>query len=67
MWKTMTMNVINRPVGVTTKLNAIVKIRKYRGLHEKHHFISMAMEVHNALGRDMDHFIKECVHFFHDR
>jgi len=27
----------------------------------------MAMEVHNALGRDMDHFIKECACLFHDR
>jgi hypothetical protein len=27
----------------------------------------MAMEVHGALGDDMDRFIKECVHLFHDR
>ncbi len=27
------------------KLNAIVKIRKYKGLHEGHHFILMPMEV----------------------
>jgi hypothetical protein len=27
----------------------------------------MAMKVHGALGHDMDHFIKECVHLFHDR
>jgi hypothetical protein len=27
----------------------------------------MAMEVHNAHGHNMDHFIKECVHFFHDK
>ncbi len=25
------------------------------------------MEVHNALGRDMDHFIRECACLFHDR
>jgi hypothetical protein len=24
----------------------------------------MAMEVHNALERDVDHFIRECAHFF---
>jgi hypothetical protein len=27
----------------------------------------MAMEVHGALEHDMDHFINECAHFFHDR
>jgi hypothetical protein len=27
----------------------------------------MAMEVHSALGRDMDHFIKECSCLFHDK
>jgi hypothetical protein len=27
----------------------------------------MAIEVHNAPGHDMDHFIKECAHLFHDR
>jgi hypothetical protein len=27
----------------------------------------MAMEVHNAFGRDMDRFIKECARFFHNR
>jgi hypothetical protein len=27
----------------------------------------MAMEVHNAPGRDMDCFIKECVRVFHNR
>jgi hypothetical protein len=34
--------------------NAIVKICKYKGLHERHHFISMAMGVHVTLGHDMD-------------
>jgi len=29
------------------------------------HFIPMAMEVHNA--QNMDCFIMECVHLFHDR
>jgi hypothetical protein len=27
----------------------------------------MIMEVHSTPGRDMDHFIKECVHLFHNR
>jgi hypothetical protein len=26
----------------------------------------MAMEVHNTPRHDMDHFIRECVHLFHD-
>ncbi len=47
------------------KLSAIVKIRKYRGLHEGHHFIPMAMKVHGALECDMDRFIRECVRLFH--
>jgi hypothetical protein len=49
------------------ELNAIVNIHKYKGLHEGHHFISMAMEVHDAFECDMDHFIKERVRLFHDR
>ncbi len=47
--------------------NTITNIHKYRGFHEGHQFILMAMEVHNALGHDMDRFIKECVHLFHNR
>jgi hypothetical protein len=27
----------------------------------------MALEVHEALVRDMDHFIKECARLFHDK
>jgi hypothetical protein len=49
------------------KLSAIARIHKYRGFHEGHHFIPMALEVHGAPGRDMDRFIKECAHLFHDR
>jgi hypothetical protein len=66
-WETTTLNVISQPTSVTTKLNIIINIRKYKGLHEKHHFIQMAMKVHVALEQDMDHFIKECICFFHDR
>jgi hypothetical protein len=63
----MTLSVINRSIGVIAKLNAIAKIRKYKELHERHHFILMAMEVHDAPKRDMDCVIKECAHLFHDR
>jgi hypothetical protein len=63
MWKTVVSSVINRPRGAIVELNAIVKIRKYKGLHEGHHFILMAMEVHNTPRHDMDHFIKECALF----
>jgi len=49
------------------KFNTIVNICKYRRLHERHHFIPMAMEVHDTLGHDMDRFIKECACLFHDR
>jgi len=50
----MALNVINQLASVVVKFNNIAKICKYIGLHEGHHFISMAMEVHNAPGRDMD-------------
>ncbi len=59
--------VINWLANVAMELNAIAKIYTYRRLHEGHHFIPMAMEVHGAPGHDMDHFIRECAHFFHDR
>jgi hypothetical protein len=58
-------NVINRPPSATAKFNTIVKIYKYKGLHERHHFILMAMEVHGIPQHDMDRFIRECAHLFH--
>jgi hypothetical protein len=61
------MIVINQPVGVVTKLNTIIKICKYKGIHDGHHFIPMAMEEHGTLERDMVHFIKECAHLLLDR
>jgi hypothetical protein len=67
MQETMVLNVITWPIDVIAKLNAIAKIRKYRGHHEGHHFIPMAMEVHGALERDMNCFIWECAHLFHNR
>jgi hypothetical protein len=48
MQETTTLNVISRLADVAAELNAITKIRKYKGLHEWHHFIPMAMEVHGA-------------------
>jgi hypothetical protein len=67
MRKMVALNVINQLIGVTMKLSAIVKIRKYKGLHEGHHFISIAMEVHGTPRCDMDRFIKVYVCLFHDR
>jgi len=63
----MATNVINRSRSVVAKLNAIIKIHKYTRIHDKHHFISMAMEVHGALWHDIDRFIKECACLFHNR
>jgi hypothetical protein len=59
------MSLVNQQVQLA-KLSAITKIHKYRGLHEGHHFILMAMEVHDTLGHDMDGFTKECACLFHD-
>jgi hypothetical protein len=42
------MNVISQPIGAIVKLSTIVKIRKYKGIHDRHHFIPMAMEVHGT-------------------
>jgi len=66
-WKTVALSVINQPSGVAMELNAIVKIYKYWWLHEGHHFIPMAMEVHDTRGCDMDWFIKECVLLFYNK
>ncbi len=65
--ETVVLNVINQLTCGIMEFSAIIKIHEYKGLHEGHHFISMAMEVHGALGCDMDCFIKECAHFFHDK
>jgi hypothetical protein len=62
----VTSNAISRPTNVVVELNTIVKICKYKRLHEGHHFILVAMEVHSTPGRDMDCFIKEGAHLFHD-
>ncbi len=67
MREVTTLNVINRSTSVIVELSVIVKIHKYRRLHEGHHFILITMEVHNTFEHDMDHFIKECAYVFHDR
>jgi len=65
--ETMVSIIISQLVGAIAEHNAIVNIRKYRGLQEGHHFILFVMEVHSALGHDMNCFIRECVCLFHDR
>jgi hypothetical protein len=67
MWESVALNVISQPTCAIMKLNVIAKICKYKGLHERHHFIPMAMEVHNTPRCDMDHFNRECAHLFHNR
>jgi hypothetical protein len=67
MWEIVALNVISWPSNAVVKLNAIVKICKYKGFHEGHHFIPMAMEVHDAFEHDIHCFIRECAHLFHDR
>jgi presenilin-like A22 family membrane protease len=64
---TMALIVIGRPACAIVELNAIIKIYKYIGLYEGHHFIPMVMEVHNAPECDMDRFFKECARLFHNR
>jgi exosome complex RNA-binding protein Rrp42 (RNase PH superfamily) len=46
--ETMALNVTNQLTSVMAERRTIVKIRKYKGLHEGHHFIPMAMKVHVA-------------------
>jgi hypothetical protein len=65
--ETMTSNVINQPINAAAKLSAIVKIHKYKGLHEGHYFIPMATKVHGTPKRDVDCFIRESVRLFHNR
>jgi hypothetical protein len=68
MREMVALSVISRPVvGAMVEFSSIAKIRKYRKLHEGHHFIPMAMEVHDTPGHDMDCMFKERAHLFHDR
>jgi hypothetical protein len=63
----MASNVISRPISVIAELKAIIKIPKCRRLHEGQNFVPMTMEVYGVTMCDMDRFIRECVHLFHDR
>ncbi len=65
--ETTTLSVITQWAGATTELITIVNIHKYKRFHKGHYFTLMAMEVHGAPGCDMDCFIRECAHLFHDR
>jgi hypothetical protein len=67
MQETMALTVISQPVNSVAKLCTIANIRKYSELHERHHFILMAMKVHSTFGHVMDRFIRECARLFHDR
>jgi hypothetical protein len=57
--------VLVKGATIVTKFNVIVKIHKYIGLHEKHHFILMVKEVYGVLLCDMVHFIN--AYFFHNK
>jgi hypothetical protein len=65
-WETVASNVISQPTSAIAGLKAITKIHKCRRLHEGQDFIPMTVEVHGAPRRDMDCFIRECAHLFHD-
>jgi len=62
-WESVALSVISQLTSVIVKFNAIAKICKYRMFHEGHHFISMAMDVHDAPEHDMDHFIRNVLVF----
>ncbi len=53
----MVSSVISPPIGAIVELSATIKIHKYKRLHEGHHTPRC----------DMDHFIKECACFFHNK
>ncbi len=62
----MVTSVNSQQTNATMEFNNIAKIRKYKEFHEGHHFIPMAMKMHDILEHDMDHFFKECAHLFHN-
>jgi len=64
---TMASNLISQPACAIAKLSTIIKIHKYKRFHERYHFISMAMEVHDTSRCDLDRFIRECAHLFHNK
>jgi hypothetical protein len=60
------MSLVDQQVHLQN-LVLLLKIHKYRGFHEGHHFISIALEVDGVFKCDMNCFIKECICLFHDR
>jgi hypothetical protein len=54
--ETMALNVTNQLTSVMAERRTIVKIRKYKGLHEGHHFIPMAMKVYMTHPKLLDGF-----------
>jgi hypothetical protein len=48
-------------------LTPLLRSANIGGLHKGHHFIPMAIEVHGEPEHDMDHFIWEYAHLFHNR
>ncbi len=67
MGEMVAFSVISQPTSATMRLNAIIKIHNHGRLHEGHHIIPMAMEMHGAPKHDMDCFIKERLGLFHDK
>jgi hypothetical protein len=64
---TMASSLISQPACAIAKLSTIINIHKYKRFHERYHFISMAMEVHNTPRCDLDRFMRECAHFFDNK
>jgi hypothetical protein len=60
------MSLIDQDVQLRN-LAPLLRSTNIKGFLEGQHFILMAMEGHDAPMRDMDCFIKEHVHLFHDR
>ncbi len=65
--KMVALSVIIQLASAAAKLSAIIKVHKYKRLHEGHHFTLMPMEVRDTPKRDIDCFINRCACLFHDR
>jgi hypothetical protein len=59
------MSLVNQHVQLQN-LAPLLIFASIEGFKRGTTFILMAMEVHNAPRHDMDRFIKECVHLFHN-
>jgi len=65
-WEIVATIVIIQPKGAIAKLNAIAKICKYRGFHDK--LEPFYFDGNGGAPKcDIDRFIRECAHLFHDR